>query len=350
MSAVKPEQLTTKIAIVKLSSLGDVIHAIPVAHALRRAQPGIHLAWIVEAREYALLKDHPDLDTVVPVDTRRWRRLIRRPSGIREVVGKVGRLRGRIRAARFDVAIDLQGLIKSGLLTAYTGAPLRIGFTADHCREGLNCLFTNRRVRPPATAVHVVDQYLALLGPLGVPPGPAEFHVPIPARAARRMDDFLGEQGVKNRDLLVAVNPGAGRASKQWPVAHFGRLADRLAHEPNVKVLVLWGPDEVHMARQIQDGSSARAILAPPTDLHELAALLRRAALMVANDTGPLHLAAALGTPSLGLFGPTRAERNGPYGPLGRGLQSPDGTMASLTPESAVEAALALLARREGAG
>jgi len=337
---------TTKIAIVKLSSLGDVIHAIPVARALRRARPGIHLAWIVEAREYALLKDHPDLDTVVPVDTRLWRRLIRRPSGVREVVAKMGRLRGRIRAARFD----LQGLIKSGLLTAYTGAPLRIGFTADHCREGLNCLFTNRRVRPPAEAVHVVDQYLALLDPLGITPGPVEFHVPIPARAAVRMDDFLGEQGVKSRDLLVAVNPGAGRANKQWPVAHFRRLVDRLGHEPNVKILVLWGPDEVHMARQIRDGSSARAILAPPTDLHELAALLRRSALMVANDTGPLHLAAALGTPSLGLFGPTRAERNGPYGPHGRGLQSPDGTMAGLAPDVAVDAALALLALREAAG
>jgi ADP-heptose:LPS heptosyltransferase len=268
---------------------------------------------------------------------------------VREVVGKLGRLRGRIRAARFDVALDLQGLIKSGLLTFYTGAPLRIGFTADHCREGLNCLFTNRRVRPPASAVHVVDQYLALLAPLGIPPGPVEFHVPIPARAAQHMDDFLGEQGVKSRDLLVALNPGAGRADKQWPVEHFRRLADRLAHEPNVKVLLLWGPDEIHMARQIRDGSSARPILAPPTDLHELAALLRRCALMVANDTGPLHLAAALGTPSLGLFGPTRAERNGPYGPHGRGLQSPDGTMAGLAPEAAVEAALALLARWGGA-
>ncbi len=343
---MKPEHLTTKIAIVKLSSLGDVIHAIPVARALRRARPGIHLAWIVEAREYALLKDHPDLDTVVPVDTRLWRRLVRRPSGVREVLGKVGRLRGRIRAARFDVALDLQGLIKSGLLTAYTGAPLRIGFTADHCREGLNCLFTNRRVRPPATAVHVVDQNLALLGPLGVAPGPVEFHVPIPARALLRMDDFLGEQGVKSRDLLVAVNPGAGRVSKQWPVAHFRRLVDRLAQEPDVRILVLWGPDEAHMARQIRDGSSVRVILAPPTDLHELAALLKRSALMVANDTGPLHLAAALGTPSLGLFGPTRAERNGPYGPHGRGLQSPDGTMAGLVPAAAVEAALTLLALR----
>jgi len=335
-----------KLAIVKLSSLGDVIHALPVAHALRRARPGMHLAWIVEAREYALLKDHPDLDVVVPVDTRLWRRLIWRPSGARQVVGKVARLTSRIRSAGFDVAIDLQGLMKSGLLTAYTGAPVRIGFSADRCRERLNCLFTNRRVRPPAHSVHVVDQYLSLLAPLGVEPGPVEFTVPIPALAERRMDDFLGEQGVKRQDLVVAINPGAGRADKRWPVAHFRALADRLAQEPHVKILLLWGPDEVHMARQIRDGLQARAILAPPTDLHELAALLRRSALMVANDTGPLHLAAALGTASVGLFGPTSAARNGPYGPRGRGLQSPDGTMAGLSPQLAVDAALALLSSR----
>lgn len=343
---IGPPQLTTKIAIIKLSSLGDVIHALPVARALRRALRGVHLTWIVEAREYALLKEHPDLDVVVPVDTRLWRRLIWRPAGARQVLGKVRRLRHRIRAARFDVALDLQGLIKSGLLTAYTGAPVRIGFSADHCREGLNCLFTNRRVRPPASAVHVVDQYLALLAPLGIAPGPVEFHVPIPAAAERHMDEFLGEQGVKSRDLIVAINPGAGRDNKRWPVEHFRRLADRLGQEPNVRILLLWGPDEVHMARQIRDGLQARAIMAPPTDLHELAGLLRRSALMVANDTGPLHLAAALGTPSLGLFGPTRAERNGPYGPHCRGVQSPDGTMARLDPQAAVDAALALLARR----
>jgi lipopolysaccharide heptosyltransferase I len=339
--------LTTKIAIVKLSSLGDVIHALPVARALRRARPGVQLAWIVEAREYALLKEHPDLDVVVPVDTRLWRRLIWRPSGARQVVGKMRRLRSRIRSAGFDVAIDLQGLVKSGLLTAYTGAPLRIGFSADHCRERLNCLFTNRRVRPPAEAVHVVDQYLALLGPLGVAPGPVEFHVPVPPLAQRRMDDFLGEQGVKDRDLLVAINPGAGRDSKRWPPGHFRHLVDRLALEPNVRLLLLWGPDELHLARQIRDGLSALPIMAPPTDLHELAALLRRCALMVAGDTGPLHLAAALGTPSLGLFGPTRAERNGPYGTRCRGVQSPDGTMTGLDPQRAVDAALDMLGQRE---
>ena len=315
---IGPPQL--KIAIVKLSSLGDVIHALPVARALRRARPGVQLTWIVEAREYALLKDHPDLDVVVPVDTRLWRRLIWRPSGARQVLGKMKRLRSRIRAARFDVTIDLQGLVKSGLLTAYTGAPLRIGFSADHCRERLNCLFTNRRVRPPAEAVHVVDQYLALLGPLGIAPGPVEFHVPIPAVAQRRMDDFLGEQGVKSRDLLVAINPGAGRDTKRWPVGHFRRLVDRLGQEPNVRILLLWGPDEVHMARQIRDGLPARPILAPPTDLHELAALLRRCALVVANDTGPLHLAHALGAPVLMIMGPTDPARHGPYGAPERAL------------------------------
>src|SRR5262249_60918713 len=106
---------------------------------------------------------------------------------------------------------------------------------------------------------------------------------------------------------------------------------------------LLWGPDEVHMARQIRDGMTARAILAPPTDLDELTAVLRRTALLVANDTGPLHLAAALGTPALGLYGPTRAERNGPYGSHGRGLQSPDGTMAGLDPRVVFEAAQGLL-------
>ncbi len=347
MTGPHQPRLVSKIAIVKLSSLGDVIHALPVARALRRALLGVHLSWIVEAREYALLKDHPDLDSVVPVDTRRWRKLVWRPSGAREVLGKVSRLKSRIRKASFDVTLDLQGLIKSGLLTAYTGAPLRIGFTADHCREGwLNAVFTNRRVRPPARAVHVVDQYLSLLEPLGVTPGPPEFHVSVPAAANLRMENFLGEQGIKRRDLVVALNPGAGRENKRWPLPHFCRLAERLAQEPDVKILLLWGPDEVHMARQIRDGMSARVILAPPTDLHELAAILRHSALMVASDTGPLHLAAALGTPSLGLFGPTRAERNGPYGSSCRGVQSPDGTMASLDPGVAVDAALALLARR----
>jgi heptosyltransferase I len=344
MTLVPRDGRRLKIAVVKLSSLGDVIHALPVARALRRAYPAAHLTWIVEAREHTLLRDHPDLDLVLPVDTRLWRRLIRRPGGLRPVWDRLKGLHQRIHASRFDVTLDLQGLVKSGILTAYTGAPIRIGFSPAWCREWANCLFTNRHVTPPPEALHVVEQYLAVLRPLGVTRVIPEFHIPARPEAERRIEEFLGEQGIKRDDVLVALNPGAGRENKRWPISHMRALAERLGVESGVRVLLLWGPDEVHMARQIRDGLSIKAILAPPTDLDELAALLRRCRLLVANDTGPLHLAAALDTPCLGLYGPTPARRNRPYGARCRGVQSPDGTMAGLDPMVAFEAAQALLA------
>jgi heptosyltransferase I len=332
-----------RIAIVKLSSLGDVIHALPVARALRRALPEAELTWVVEAREHAILRDHPDLDGVIAVDTRRWRRLVRRPAGLRAVAGEVGAVRQRLRAARFDAAIDLQGLIKSGVLTAATRAPVRIGLAATHCRERWSARFTNCRVTPPPGAVHVVEQYLSLLTPLGIAAAPAGFHVPVRLAADRRMEDLLLEHGVKRTDRLVAVNPGAGRADKRWPTARFAAVADRLATEAGARILLLWGPNEAPLAREIRDALSARVLLAPPTDLDELVGLLRRAALVIAGDTGPLHLAAALGAPCLGLFGPTRAARNGPYGPACRALQSPDGTMTGLETGSVFATALEML-------
>ena len=322
-----------------------MIHALPVARALRRARPHAQITWIVEAREHAILRGHPDLDRVIPVDTRRWRRLIRRPAGAREVWGKVGIFRRRVGLAGFDVALDLQGLIKSGFLTAYTGARVRVGFSRAFCRERLNVLFTNRRVTPPPSAVHVVEQNLALLGPLDVPPAPPEFHLPSWPEAERRMDAALAGVGLRPGDRVVALNPGAGWPEKQWPVERFRALAARLGAEADARVLLLWGPAELEMARAIGAGLPAPVVLAPPTDLHELAAVLRRVSLMVAGDTGPLHLAAALGTPALGLYGPTRAERNGPYGARCRGLQSPDGTMAGVSAEAAFAAAQELLAR-----
>lgn len=332
-----------KVAVVKLSSLGDVVHALPVAHALRCHFPSAHLTWIVEARELAILRGHPDVDSVVPVDTRQWRRLIWRPAGLREVGGKLARLAERIRHRRFDVAIDLQGLIKSGLLTAYTGAPLRIGFARSHCREPLNALFTSRRVTPPPEARHVVEQYLSLLEPLGVKGVEPVFRFASHPEADRRIEECLAAEGVKPHDRLVALNPGAGRPVKRWPVERFRQLAERLAVETGARTLLLWGPDEESLARAIAAEAPCRPLVAPPTTLPELIALLRRVSLMVGSDTGPLHLAAALGTPALGLYGPTRAERNGPYGRHCQAVQSPDGTMASISADQVFGAAAELL-------
>jgi lipopolysaccharide heptosyltransferase I len=331
------------IAIVKLSSLGDVIHALPVLGALRAARPEARLTWIVELRESAILRDHPELDAVIPVDTRRWRGMLLSPRGLARVGRDLRDLRGLMQQARFDVAIDLQGLIKSGLLTALTGAPLRIGFAATRCWEPLNALFTNRRVRPPTGARHVIDQYRSLLAPLGVSAGAVSFRIPTSAAAEARMDEFFAAQGLTPRDHVVALCPGARRPNKRWPVHHFRTLADRLSGDTGARALVVWGPGERDLARGIATGLWSRPVLAPPTDLDELGALLRRCSVLIAGDTGPLHLAAAVGTPAVGLFGPTPAERNRPWGPRGRGLQSPDGLMASIAPDAVLDTAVEFL-------
>jgi len=329
-----------RIAVLKLSSLGDVIHALPVARALRRHLPDCHLTWVAEARESALLANHPDLDAVISVDTRRWRRRFFTPGTAREI-GKTIRQLG---AGRFDVALDLQGLVKSGVLTACTRAPIRIGFARSHLREPMSALFTNRRVAPPPEAVHVIEQYLALLDPLGVTERRPVFTLPVNPDAEGRADAFLTEQKVTASDRLVALNVGAGRPEKRWPVGHWRRLAEGLALATGVKLFVLWGPGEEGLALEVAGALATGSLLAPATTLHDLAAFLRRARLAVGPDTGPLHLAAALGTPCVGLYGPTSGARNGPYGAHCRVVQSADGEMASLDPETVLRVVSELLA------
>src|SRR3989442_9460507 len=238
------------IALVKLSSLGDVVHALPVAATLRARLPGVRLSWIVERREATLLVGHPGLDEVLTVDTRLWRRA-RSARGIAGAAGAVGRLRRRLEAGRCDVALDLQGLLKSGLLVRLTRAPIRIGFNAGFCREPLSALFTNRRVTPPPEAAHVVDQYLALLEPLGVRERVVEFNLPSDPGAETRIDDFFAAAGLKPRNRVVVLNPGAGRRNKRWPTERFRALAMWLADEAAAHVLVVWGPGEEAAARAI---------------------------------------------------------------------------------------------------
>jgi heptosyltransferase-1 len=316
------------IALVKLSSLGDVVHALPAAAALRAQFPKARRAWIVERREAAVLRGNPALDEVVPVDTRAWRRA-RTPVALAEVAGALAELRRHLAGARFDVAVDLQGLVKSGVLAAATRAPLRIGFVAARCREPLAAVFTNRRVAPPAAARHVVEQYLALLEPLGVASARVEFPLPVDGAAEARLDDVLAARGLKPRDRLVVLNPGAGRTDKRWPAERFRELARRLTAEAGASVLVVWGPKELALAQSVVAGAAEdRTVLAPPTDLDGLIAALRRASVVVAGDTGPLHLAAALGVACVGLYGPTAVERTGPW--RQRALASPDGRLPSL--------------------
>ena len=328
------------IAIVKLSALGDVVHATPVVEALAETFPDARLTWIVERGGAALLHDHPRLADVITIDTRAWRR-VRTPTAAMALARTLRALRRRFRAARFDAALDLQGLLKSGVVTAATGAPLRIGFAGGFRRERLNGLFTNRHVTPPASATHVVDQYLALLEPLGVRPRRVAFRMPSREAAEARVDELFAEGGLKPHGRVVVLNPGAGKPAKRWPVERFVELAARLTRDANARVLVLWGPGEQAAARTIAQAPAV--VLAPPTDLDTLIAVMRRASLVVSADTGPLHVAAAVGAACVGLYGPTSAARNGPYGLGHRTISAHDGRMTSIDVQAVLTAVRELL-------
>jgi lipopolysaccharide heptosyltransferase I len=297
-----------RILIVRLSAIGDVIHGLPVLCALRSALPQAYLGWVVEGRSGDLLEGHPALDELVRVP-RRWLTSPR----------EIWRLRRQLRAARFDITIDLQCLTKSAVAAWLSGAPRRIGKAGEHGRE-LSRWFHNQLVEVGGT--HVIEHYLDLLRPLGIDSPNVRFDLPERAADARAADAFLRSAGLSGGRFAI-VNPGAGWQSKQWPAERYGDLARRLTATHGLPCIATWaGDDERRLAETIVVTSAAAATLAPPTSLTELAALARRAALFVGSDTGPMHLAVAVGTPTISLHGPSRAEWCGAYGPNNIRLQA----------------------------
>ncbi len=220
-------------------------------------------------------------------------------------------LRRRLRGLRFDIAIDLQGLTKSAVAARLSGARRRIGYEGRDGRELSRWL---NNVLVPATRTHVVDRNLELLAPLGIANPAVRFDLDDSASDARRAREIVAAERLGER--FGVINPGAGWPSKLWPADRYAQVARHLGQRHALRSLVVWaGDQERRWAEQIVAGSAGFAALAPPTSLRELAAVTRMATLFVGSDTGPLHLAVAVGTPSVGLFGPMPAERNGPYGP-----------------------------------
>lgn len=288
-----------RILIVRLSAIGDVVHGLPVLCALRAARPGAFLAWAAEPAGAQLLDGHPALDGLVKL-----------PKGWLKSPGEVWRCRRRLREFNFDTTLDLQGLFKSAFLARLSGAPRRFGFAPPEGRELSHRLNTDLVA---ATATHVVDKNLQLLSALGLAPGKPEFRLAPPPAATAAMERYLTAEGLGRG--FAAINPGAGWESKLWPRDRYAEVARHLFARHGLPTLAVWaGETERGYAAEIATLAPGAARVAPPTTLHELAALLASATLCVGPDTGPLHLAAALGTRSVGLFGPMPAERNGLYG------------------------------------
>lgn len=347
--------MTPRFLLVRLGSLGDIVHALPVAAALRAAFPGARLDWLVEARWQELLELNPALSNVIPVDTRAWRRALWRPRTWRSLNGVVGTLR----RARYDIAFDLQGLYKSALLAWLSRAPRRVGFERAFAREAGATRFYTERVRPPA-GKHVVEMNLALAGaacPAAGGKEAARFPLPVSAEEDAQVEEWLRANHLVEFFLL---SPGGGWGAKRWPLERYAQVHNAVARARGWRSVVNVGPGEEALFNEFLKHARVTRPVQASLPLRQLVALLRRARLVISGDSGPLHLAAALGTPTVGLYGPTDPARNGPYGPRAVALHrrelatishkrgdKPSPAMLAVTVEEVVAAADRLL---EGAG
>jgi len=300
------------IAIIRLSALGDIIHAFPVANILRRQYPASRISWIVDARYQQILEGYRDINEIIPINAQGWRKGTKKA---RPLFSDIKNLLSTLPEHQFSLSLDLQGLIKSGVFSFMTRAEKKVGFVRAHCREPLNAFFNNTHVAPREEDTHIIDKNLRFLEELGINTEDWEWQIPVKQHHEERTKNFLAQLRTGTSALLVGINPGAGWETKRWGGKRYALLADRLIEQLRATIIWTWGPGEKALVEQIQQQMKARSYLAPPTRVLELAALIRQLDLFVAGDTGPLHLAVALGIPTVSIFGPTDPKRNGPYGP-----------------------------------
>lgn len=295
------------ILLVKLSAVGDVVHTLPALAALRECFPEAKLGWVAHPGPASLLENHPQLDFLFHLP---------RPRHIREAWHAVRELREVVRrAGPWDVAIDFQGLTKSGVVAWLSGAPRRIGFAGAASRE-LNALFMTERIAPRSKAV--IEMNLELVAALGCSGRSAS-----PVLVAHPQDEQVIREWARQEKLVgqrfFILDAFAGWPTKRWPLERWGELASAVFRRHGLPPLVFYGPGEIEEARHLAETIrqlGAPAVLAPPTTLREYIALLRQhAAIVAGGDTGPMHMAAALGVPTLALFGSSDSRRNAPIFP-----------------------------------
>ena len=312
-----------RLLIVRLGSMGDIIHTLPAVTALRKEFPEAVIGWVIEERWAELLctlrtprsgprsPQRPLVDRIHAVNTAKWRKSLLSSQTWERIAAGLSELR----AARYQVAVDFQGAARSALIARWSGAKIAYGVAQP--RENVASMFYTRQVI--ARGTHIVEQNLSLAEAvagrtLSMP------RVQFPHEEAAEQEC---ERRLKDGDMhdFVLVNPGAGWGAKQWPVERYGEVAKQLA-EDGLQSLINFGPGEENLVREVE-AASAGAARGIACSLTQLIALTHRARLFIGGDTGPMHLAAALGVPVIAIFGPTNPARNGPFGTRSIVLRSP---------------------------
>ncbi len=297
-----------KVLIIKLSSIGDVVHTIPSLHALKELYPDATIDWLVEEESHTLLIGHPLIHELRVFKRKRWFKSLWSGNGIKEILNLIKNLRNQ----KYDLVIDFQGLFKSGIMAFLSGGKVRLGY--DKTRE-LSYLFLNDRLPPYDPDIHAVDRYLDIVRSLGWKGNDKKNYIPITSADKQHVDTLLEKHGVKERGRIVLVSPKARWRTKLWKEDKFATLCDRLIEEFGYDVIMVGGKSDKDYIGRIISSMKSRAIdVSGQTNLRELAYLMTIALLVICLDSGPMHIAAAVGTKTIALFGPTSTERTGPYG------------------------------------
>lgn len=295
MPAIQFPSPPRRILILKPSAIGDVVHTLPILNLLRRRFPAAHIAWLVTPACAGLLEGHPQLDEVVRFERREYGRGYRSPRAAWRLFQFMQSLRGR----NFDLVLDLQGLLRSGWIAWRTRAPYRVGFA--NAREGAP-LFYNHRVEVATTEQHAIDRYLTLAQAVGCERGPVEYVFAVDDQDRRHVASMVPER-------YAVLMPGANWETKRWPAERFAAMVKPLREQFGLSSIIAGGLDAGPMAAMAPEAVN----LVGRTNLRQLVALLERAELVIANDSGPMHVAAALGRPLVTPYGPTNPVRTGPY-------------------------------------
>ena len=324
------EQLSTRefrrILLIKLSALGDVLHTIPVLHKLRRRYPSARIDWLTTSAFAELLQHQPAISNVIEFARHEWSQPWRWSP-----YASAARLAAKLRANRYDLVIDMHGQFRSALLALATGAPVRVGFDRPRpevwkassrvlpasarshawqgAREGSWLAYTHH-IRLPTLDVHAVDRYLSIGSMLGLDVGPADFSVVIPDAASMRIDSLLG--GHRTGAKLLVMAPGSIWETKRWRIPGFAEVARHFVRQ-DFAVVLTGSRRERAVCEAVAAAAAGVLNFAGETSLSELGALIQRSAMCLTNDSGPMHLAVALGRPVASIFGPTDPLWVGPY-------------------------------------
>jgi heptosyltransferase-1 len=292
--------------IIRLSSLGDIIHTLPAFSALRKKHPKAKISWVVEEKGKEILDFVPGIDNIVVAHTEGWR------INTRKFWKEISALKKKIKN-RNQITIDFQGLIKSGFIAYLSGAKKKIGFHRKNLRESQASLFYTDKLDEVSDNIHVIDKNLRLLTLLGIMQTQYEFPLVLPDEYVQSIKEKLQKLGYDGKKKLVVMNMGAAWKTKRWFPENWIELIQTLKKE-GVFSLILWGNEEEKaLAKEVHKESLAP--LSPDFSLKEVMALIRETSLLVSGDTFALQVACAFSRPVVGIFGPTNPGRNGPFSP-----------------------------------